>query len=149
MPQTTIDKALCQAIRPEIDAALAIIAARHGLQSIKLGNISYNPAAGNFTGKITGCATGCATPQASKEERNYFQARMYNPELPELNMEVNIPIFGGLVKFVGKKSSAFGNEGSFLYVKVTTGQRYRVQADRVIAHFKAAQTATPVISRIR
>jgi len=139
MPQTTINASFCNKIRPEIDAALAAVAAKYGLQSLKAGSMTYNTHEGNFTVKLEGNAAGCVTPRQSKEEANYFQERMYLPSLPELGVEVNVPRLGGLIKFIGKKGDAFGKEGGFLYTLGT--KRFRVSAVFVRNHFKTVASA--------
>lgn len=54
----TIDKSFLKSLRPEIDAALAAIASKHGLASLRCGNGSFDPRAGSFTFKLEGVAEG-------------------------------------------------------------------------------------------
>lgn len=55
MTITTFDRANLQALRPEIDAALAAVAQKHGIE-LRLGNISFDPTGTSFTSKIEGKA---------------------------------------------------------------------------------------------
>lgn len=61
----TVDKNLLRTIRPEIDAALAVIAKAHNLQSLALGRGTYDPRAGSFTFKLEGVAEGGMDKQAA------------------------------------------------------------------------------------
>jgi hypothetical protein len=58
-------KELIQQIRPEIDAALAPLAKKYGLQSLTVGNGSYS-AGGNFALKLEGVLEGGLTPEAER-----------------------------------------------------------------------------------
>lgn len=55
---TVANKALLQQLRPEIDAALALIAKAHGLKSLRLGNGKFNPSSGSFDFKLNGEVAG-------------------------------------------------------------------------------------------
>lgn len=54
----TITKQLLVAIRPDLDRALAEVASKHGLSSLKSGQCSFDHRSGNFTMKIEGIGEG-------------------------------------------------------------------------------------------
>ena len=62
---TVIDKSLLRSLRSEIDAALAPLAGRHGLASLRAGNASFDPVAGTFTFKLEGAAEGAIGKEAA------------------------------------------------------------------------------------
>ena len=63
---TVVNKDLLKSLRPAIDAALAAVAAAHGLESLKAGNASFDPVAGTFTFKLEGVAAGAMGKDASR-----------------------------------------------------------------------------------
>lgn len=67
-------KALMQKIRPEIDAALAEVAKRHGIQELRLGHGTYN-SGGAFHFKLEGLAAGGKSVEAQSYDmmREPFQ----------------------------------------------------------------------------
>ena len=62
---TVVDKNLVKSLRPEIDAALSAIAAKHGLASLRCGNGMFDPRAGSFTIKVEGVAEGALGKSAA------------------------------------------------------------------------------------
>lgn len=105
-------------VRPEIDAALAEIAKRHGMESLKLGRITYDRA-GSFSGKIEGVMDG----GASKEAQMYEVLREYEG-LPPLgttfeNKQAAFTIIGA------------NRTGSKIIATAFTGQRYLFSVDAV------------------
>ena len=68
---TVVDKAFLKTLRPIIDAALAPIAAAHGLKSLHLANGTFDPIGGTFVFKLEGVALGALGKDASR----YVQVR--------------------------------------------------------------------------
>lgn len=77
-------KSLMQALRPEIDAALAEIAKKHNLQKLELARGTFSRE-GSFTWKLEGVAAG----GIDKDAERYKTCReMFN--LPPLGTEVTL-----------------------------------------------------------
>lgn len=64
-----LNPALLDAIRKDLAPALAEVAKRNGLAELKLGKITYDPAAGTFGGKLSGIIDGGMTEDAARYER--------------------------------------------------------------------------------
>lgn len=71
---------LLATIRPEIDAALAVIAKKHGLQQLRTGKGTYNPDANNFSLKLEGIAANGKDKDAARLE----DFGRFDDELPKL-----------------------------------------------------------------
>ena len=94
---TTLTRDQLRALRAEIDAALAPIAAKHHLASLKAGHCSYT-ATGSFTFKVEGVAAGGMDKIAAQ----YEAERQWNKDLPPVGAEFT---YGGEeYKIVGCKS---------------------------------------------
>lgn len=77
---STITRDLLQAIRPDVDAALAAVAKKHGLASLKSTNCTFDPRSGNFVMKVEGVAKGGKTKEAAR----YEASRKFDDSLPPL-----------------------------------------------------------------
>lgn len=73
------DKPSLQALRPEIQAALAAIAEKHGIK-LQLGNISFTADGGSFSGKIEGTVEAIADAAAEKMFREAASIFGFDPD---------------------------------------------------------------------
>lgn len=88
-------------LRPEIDAALAVIAQEHGLRSLALGRGTFT-SDGSFTFKLEGITKG----GASKDEQLYNLLRQSNPIFPALGTpEARVMYGGNRIELVGANST--------------------------------------------
>jgi len=99
-------------IRPEIDAALAAVAAKHGVKSLTLGRMTYDPS-GSFKGSIAGVMEG----GLSVDAQMYEAIREYEG-LPPLgtvfkSKGVDFTITGATR--TGRKITATGNGKPYLF----------------------------------
>lgn len=83
-------KHLIQTLRPEIDAALAEIAKKRGMQSLKLGKCVYNPDANNFEFKLA----GIAADGVDKDAARLTAFAKYDEDFPKLGDEFDHPSYG-------------------------------------------------------
>lgn len=79
---TTLTRDALRALRADIDAALAPIAAKHQLTSLKAGHCSYSTT-GAFTFKVEGVAQGGMDKLAA----NYESQRQWDDTLPPVGAE--------------------------------------------------------------
>jgi hypothetical protein len=77
---STITRDALAAIRPDMDAALAAVARKHGLASLKCTNCTFDPSSGNFVMKVEGVAKGGKTKEAAR----YEQSKQFDDGLPPL-----------------------------------------------------------------
>lgn len=128
-----IDHAFFNALRADIDAALATIATRHGLKSLELGRITID-AMGGFRGAVEGIRAG----ELSPEERGYNTLRAYSDNvLPELGAEFTLGAQRWRV--VGQKLR--GNQ-RVIAEKIPQGGRFLLP----VATFESRFPARPVVS---
>ena len=80
---TAINRDLLKTLRPEIEAALAAIAAQHGVK-FKVGNATFDPTLGTFKFNLEGRATGGDAPELIHLRR---YAAMYNIDLAWLDRD--------------------------------------------------------------
>lgn len=72
------------AIRASLVEAFAAVAKKHGLKSIDIGRIKYDPRAGNFRSQLEGIdANGI-----DQDAKRYEQAAAFDAELPKLGHTV-------------------------------------------------------------
>lgn len=98
MTISTFDKANLKALRPEIDAALAVVAARHGI-TLTLGNIGFDPGGASFTAKLMGQAASfgeVAAQQAITYARRFNGVMLIRDELRARNLAATDGIEDGL-----------------------------------------------------
>jgi hypothetical protein len=110
-------------IRPEINAALAVIAAAHGLKSLTVGSGSFDAASGHFTLKLEGVAEGGIDKNAATYERS----RLYKPSLPPLG--TTFKVGREAYEIVGMNSAG----GRLNVRRVSDGKSFLYNADAAIA----------------
>lgn len=81
---TTISKQFFPAFRADLQKHLDLVAAAHGLESLKAGNATFDPDAGSFTIKVNGIAIGGLT----KEQRLYDLEYAIDKTLPPRESEM-------------------------------------------------------------
>jgi len=121
-------KQVMVSLRPEIDAFLAGLAKKHGLEKLRLGNGTFSPS-GNFTFKLEGIVSG----GLDKDAERYGTALWLG--LPPLGTEL---IIGGK----GFKTAGINTTGSkVIMANVVSGKRYLYDADVIVRLWKAKQPA--------
>lgn len=110
-----------KAIRSDIDAALATIAAKHGIE-IKTGKAVYDPTALNFTFKVDGQFPG----GISKEGRLYEMVSKYEAGLPELGAVLRHPR-GEILTIVGANTT-----GTKILAKHADGKTYLYPVESIV-----------------
>lgn len=123
----TITKEVLQAVRADMDKALAEIGARHGLTQLKSGKCVYDPRSGNFTIKVEGVAEG----GADKDAARYDQIRGLFPGLPERGTEFT---YGG-EKYAVSGANSTGSK--VLAKRNRDGRVYQFPRDAVVKLCKA------------
>jgi hypothetical protein len=119
MPALTKDQ--LRALRADIDAALAPIAAKHQLSSLQAGRCTYTTS-GNFTMKVEGVATG----GLNKIAADYEGSRQWDKTLPPLGAEF---IYGGEeYKIAGCKSRS----GKIIATRTRDKKDYVFPRDAVV-----------------
>lgn len=73
------NKATLATLRPEVQAALDAIAAKHGI-TLKLGNIGFSPDGGSFSSKIEGKVEAIANAAEEARFREYATMYGYDPD---------------------------------------------------------------------
>ena len=112
-----VSKDLLQAMRPEIVAALAPIAAKYGLEKLELGRGSYDPGGGSFSFKLEGIAAG----GLSQDARRYENERKYN-------RSGKWPKVGDTVEWGGEALTVAGmGQGGAIYVTKGGAKGYRIK----------------------
>lgn len=119
---TTIDKSFLKLLRPEIDAALSVIAAKHGLQSLRCGNGSYDPHAGSFSFKLEGLGEGAM----GKEAALYTSSSAAFLGLPPLGTAFRS-------SGVDYKTAGLNSSGSKVICERADGKKYLFTVDIVKA----------------
>ena len=122
-------KQLLVSLRPQIDAALAEVASRNGLTSLRAGNGTFNPDAGEFTFKLEGKIEGAKGAEAVRYEQN---ARW-----------LNLPPLGSKFQAGGHEYETAGlnSTGSKVLCKRTEdGKAYLFPAEGVAQRFKPTVT---------
>lgn len=87
---TTLDRDLLKALRVDIDAALAAVAQKHGVKTLRTGNATFDPGAGSFTFKLEGVVEGGQGKDASRLEME----RRFDSGLPAVGQAFT---YGGTV----------------------------------------------------
>lgn len=115
---TTVNKAMLKAVRADLDAALAEVAKKHGLQTFKSGNCTFDPTAGSFNFKVEGTVEGGIGKEGARLQ---FEAT-YDPALPK----VGESFFFGTHTY-----SAIGmnTTGSKVVVKRNDGKTFLIKTD--------------------
>lgn len=121
-----IDKDTLQRLRVEMNAALAPIAARHGLAKLNATNCTYDKG-GNFTFKVEGLVTG----GKSKEAQEYDAIRAFYPKLPALDSMVKLGSAREDYIVRGKRRS------TVICERVSNGKSYLFKFEPFKVQFKA------------
>jgi hypothetical protein len=123
---TKTDKLFLQALRPEIDAALAVIAKKHNLSTLHLGNGSFDPVAGTFSFKLEGMAEGAL----GKDAARYIQ-HCASLGLPERGAEFDS-------RGIRYRTDGINTAGSkVICERLDNGKKYDIPTDFVILAVKA------------
>jgi hypothetical protein len=130
---TKITPQVCDLLRTEMVAAVAAIAAKHGI-SITPGRGTYS--ASNFTMKVEFAVKTEDGLTLSREATAYQQMCRYDGLLPEdLGREF---VYGGRpIKIVGYMTKA--RRSPYLFQEVRTGKRFRAEAEGLVAALNAAR----------
>jgi hypothetical protein len=115
----TITKELLNALRIDIDAALATIAKARGLTSLRTGRCTYDPNGGNFSMKVEGVAEGGQDASAKLYDDN---ARLFG--LPKRGTEFNT--MGNAYRITGMKSG-----GRVIAERLGTGKSFLFKPEHV------------------
>ena len=108
-------------LRPEIDAALLAVAAKHGLDSLKLGAITYS--ADGFTAKLEAVFDGGLTA----EQKTYDNARaIYG--LPARGFTFKTPS--------GKRHTVMGLRRTRVVTTGEDGRSYLFNVRDILAQYK-------------
>jgi hypothetical protein len=91
------NKVTLQALRPEVQAALDAIAAKHGIK-LQLGNISFTPDGSSFTSKIEGKVEALADEAARKVFLQYAEMYGLDPEKVGQTPQGEVRLVGFLPK---------------------------------------------------
>jgi hypothetical protein len=123
---STLSKAVLQAMRADLDKALADVAKKHGLQSLRSGNCTFNPDSGNFTMKVEGIAQGGTDKKSAAEAAEYDMYRDFKPELPPR---------GSKFEHSGKRHEVIGcNRGcTKIITRASDGKKYQFQTAGLVA----------------
>ena len=123
---------LLQTLRPEINAALAVIATKHGLKSLHCGNATFS-SGGSFVFKLEGVLAGGLDKDAER-----YANSMAMLKLPPLGTSFSAG--GKSYKTVGLNTT-----GSKVVIERADGKRF-LQATDVVSRL-CAPLGTSVLNR--
>lgn len=121
MKTAIVSAALLKTLRPEIDAALAAIAKKHGLGSLTAGKATYDPTAGHFAITINGVAKDGVDKDAAR-----YQSAIAMLGLPPLGSTFK----AGTNTYT---ITGINTTGSKVHVTRQDGQKYLYGTDAAIA----------------
>lgn len=128
------NKATLATLRPEVQAALDAIAAKHGI-TLRLGNIGFSPDGGSFTSKIEGKVEAIANEAEHKRFLEY--AGMYGLDPAKVGDTPQ-----GKVRLVGFNPKA-RSKPWIIEIEGMDGRR--ICDDRYVNHYFKSDAPRPVL----
>jgi len=130
---STITKQLLQTLRPEINAALAEVAKRHGI-SIQAGNAKFHLDGSQGEFKVSLFANADRTIADAKADKQADTLAAYRPLYPDLDLDREFTINGIKLKVTGYNSRA--RKTPFIAAIPGTNRFYRLSEDDLMLRIK-------------
>jgi hypothetical protein len=127
------NKATLATLRPEVQAALDAVAAKHGI-TLRLGNIGFSPDGGSFTSKVEGKVEAIASAAEEARFREYAEMYGYDPDKVAATPQ-------GEAKLVGFNPKARNKP----WIMAIGDKRYVVDARYADFYFKKPAAERPVL----